>query len=140
MVFLPIAIGLVIRDISDRATVFLARVSDLVYLTGVVACLVAVSLKGLPLLNQVPPRAIAGAWIITVADALFGYWAGSPNIEDRKAIALATALGNPALAIAVVEESYPELQASVLVSVYLVVRGLTMLPIEWWMKRIKASE
>jgi bile acid:Na+ symporter, BASS family len=138
VVFMPIAIGLVIRDLSEQATAILLRVSDLVYLVGVSACVVAIAIKGLPWITQVPPRAIFAAWVITIGDVLLGYWAGSPNTEDRKAIALATALGNPALAIAVVEESDPAIQAAVLVSVYLIVRGLIMMPVEWGLKRVKA--
>lgn len=136
MVFLPIAMGFVIRDVSDRATSLLGRVSDAVYWVGSIASVVVITIKGAPLLPLVPIRALVAVWIITLGDAILGYWAGGPNLEERKAVALAAALGNPALAIAVVEVSYPELQASVLVSVYLVIRGIVMVPIKWWLKKL----
>jgi BASS family bile acid:Na+ symporter len=136
MVFLPIALGFVIRDASPRATAILIRISDFFYVIGVIASVIVILLKGMPLIEALlPPIAIFATLIITVSDAAFGYWAGSPNLEDRKAVALAAALGNPALALAVVEVSYPELQAEVLVTVYLVIRGIAMIPIEWWLKK-----
>ena len=135
MVFFPIALGFIIRDASDRVTTVLIRASNIVYSIGAIACVVGIAWKGLPLLTEVPIPAILAAMIITVCDVILGFWAGKPKMEDRKAVALAAALGNPALAIAVVEASYPELRASAYVSVYLVIRGTAMVPVEFWLKR-----
>jgi len=91
-------------------------------------------IQGAPLLRLVPLRAYAAAIIITIGDALIGFWVARPDPEDQKAVALATALGNPALALAVVETSYPDHTASALVAVYLIIRGVAITPFEWWLK------
>jgi predicted Na+-dependent transporter len=133
-VFLPIALGFLARDLSV-GTGILGRISDLVYVVGIVASIVAILYQGLPILPQVPIRAMIAVFVITVGDAMLGYWAGGPHLEDRKAVATAAALGNPALALAVVEASYPEFQAVVLVAVYLLIRGIVMLPVEQVLKK-----
>jgi predicted Na+-dependent transporter len=93
--------------------------------------------EGAELLWHVPLRAFAAALAITLGDALIGYWVARPDVEDQMAISLAVALGNPALAIAVVEASYPDHKASELVAVYLIVRAIAILPFELWLKRLE---
>ena len=134
--WLPIAVGFAVRAAWPRVAGVLARISDGVFIVGVAASAIVVIIQGLPLLVQTPMRTFIAAAVITVGDALIGYWAGWPHREDQKAIALAAALANPALALAVVEVSYPGFQASALVAVYLLVRGLVMVPFEFWLKRL----
>lgn len=133
-VFVPIVLGFAVRAVWPRVVGLLVRVSDVVYLVGVTASAAVVLWKGTPLLPRVPPAAFGAAIVITLGDAVVGYWAGGPRTEDRKAVSLAAALGNPALALAVVEASFPGFQAAALVSVYLLVRALALVPVELWFK------
>jgi BASS family bile acid:Na+ symporter len=125
-----------VREISPRVSGVLARVSDWVYLVGIVGCVIVLVAGSLPLITRIPLWTLIAAVIITVGDAIIGYWAGWPDRDDQKAIALAAALGNPALALAVVEANYPDHRAGPVVAVYLLIRGVTLAPVEWWLKRL----
>jgi BASS family bile acid:Na+ symporter len=135
-VFLPIALGFGLRALWPKGVNPTLRVCDAFYAVGVVTSLVLVVWKGAPLLPKVPIEAFIATVIITLGDALIGAWAGGPHADDRKAVALAAALGNPALALAVVESSFPGFQAAALVAVYLIVRAVVLVPFEGllWMR------
>ena len=84
-------------------------------------------------------RSLVATVIITAADAAFGFWAARPNLAEQKAMAAAAALGNPALALVVVEVIYHEIQAAVLVSVYIVVRAIAVMPLVWWLRHLATT-
>jgi len=136
-VFLPIVLGFVVRKISLRAAAVLAPVSDFIDLAGTVATIAVVLFQGLPRLIYVPPAAFVAVVITTFGYSAFGFWAARPNLDEQKAIAAASALGNPALALVIVEVSYLELQAAVMVSIYIVVRAIAMAPLIWWLRYLK---
>ncbi len=136
-IFVPIALAFTLRVLSPRVAEILAPISDWVYVVGAVGCSLAIVIEAAPIVLRIPERTFVAAVIITLGDALIGYVAGWPDHEDQKAIALAAALGNPALALAVAEVSYPEHQAGPLVAAYLLVRAIALAPFEWWLKRSK---
>jgi BASS family bile acid:Na+ symporter len=136
-VFLPVVLGFAIHDLFPRAAPLLARISNVVFGLALTGCVILVLVKAAPLLLNVPALAIVAVVLITLGDALIGYWAGGPDRDDQKAIALAVALGNPALALAVVEVSYPGYPAFAMVAVYLLVRFLALAPLRSWLKRAK---
>jgi bile acid:Na+ symporter, BASS family len=138
-VFLPIVLGFVVRKISSRATAVLAPVSDFVDLAGTVATIAVVLFQGSPRLTYVPASVFVAIMIITFGYAAFGFWAARPNLDEQKAIAAAAALGNPALALIIVEVSYLEFEAVILVSVYIVLRAIAMLPLVWWLRYLKKT-
>jgi BASS family bile acid:Na+ symporter len=135
-VFFPIVLGFVVHKISINAATVLATASDFIDLVGTGASVVVILAHGFPVLLHVPRAAIAATIIITAGDAALGYWAARPNLAEQKAIAAAAALGNPALALVVVEVVYHEIQAVVLVSVYVVVRAIAILPLVWWLRHL----
>jgi BASS family bile acid:Na+ symporter len=136
-VFIPVAAGFAFRALAPRAAPTLARVVGVVAAVGIVMDLAVVLIQGAPLLPRVPFRAFVAAALVTITDAALGYWAGWPEAEDQRAIAMATALGNPALAIAVMSESFPDAKAGALVAVYLLVRTIALLPFETWLRRLR---
>ena len=138
-VLLPIVLGFLVHKISLRATEVLAPISDYIDLAGTVATIAVILYQGLPRLTYVPPSAFVALVIITFGYAAFGFWAARPNLDEQKAIASAAALGNPALALVIVEVSYLELQAAVLVSIYIVVRALAMAPLIWWLRYLRRA-
>jgi bile acid:Na+ symporter, BASS family len=135
-VFLPIVLGFALRALWPRAVAALARASDVIYLVSLPIKVVVALEQGAPLLLHIPWQSYVAAMIISVGDALIGYWVGRPDVRDQKALALATALGNPALAIAVIEVGYPDETATTLVAAYLIVRAIAITPFEWWLKRL----
>jgi BASS family bile acid:Na+ symporter len=136
-VLLPMAVGFVVREAFPRAVDRMVRVSDRVYAVALIGCVIVLLAGPARLIPRIPLRALVGAAIITVGDVAIGYWAGSPDRDDRKAIALATAMGNPALAIAVVEASYPGNRIGPMaVGLYLLVRTICIAPVLWWLRRV----
>lgn len=141
-VFLPIALGFAIRAKWPGVVTPMVRVCDTVYMVGTAASVAIVLWKGAPLLPRVPIEAFIAAVLITLGDGVIGAWAGGSDPNDRKAVALAAALGNPALALAVIQSSYPGFQAAALMAVYLIVRALVIAPFEgvlWFKERRKAK-
>ena len=136
-VFLPIVVGFVLHLISINKAAVLASASNYVDVIGTGASVVLILARGFPLLHRVPPEAIVAVLIITAGDAALGWWAARPNLAEQKAIAAATALGNPALALVVVEVIYHEMQATVLVSVYVAIRAVAIVPLVWWLRRLR---
>jgi hypothetical protein len=103
-------------------------------MVGTTACIALILSQGFPVLSRVPPAAVVATIIITAGDAALGFWAARPDLAEQKAIAAAAALGNPALALVVVEVIYHEIQAAALVSVYVVLRTIVILPLVWWLR------
>jgi BASS family bile acid:Na+ symporter len=137
-VFLPIVVGFVLHLISINKAAVLASASNYVDLIGTSVSVVLILARGFPLLHRVPPEAIVAVLIITAGDAALGWWAARPNLAEQKAIAAAAALGNPALALVVVEVIYHEMQATVLVSVYVAIRAVAIVPLVWWLRHLRA--
>jgi BASS family bile acid:Na+ symporter len=138
-VFVPVALGFVVHKLSIHAATVLATASDYVDFVGTGASIALILAQGLPLLLRIPPEAIAAILIITAIDAVLGFWAARPNLAEQKAIAAAAALGNPALALVVVEVIYHEIQAAVLVSVYVAVRAIAILPLVAWLRYLATT-
>jgi BASS family bile acid:Na+ symporter len=138
-VFLPVGLGFTFRSIAPRVAPALARISDVLFLVGILIGAAAVLVRGVPLLGAVPAETFAAVMVITVADALIGFWAGRPERGDQKALALAVTLGNPALALGIVEAIYPGYRAGALIAVYLVVRAVSLAPFQWWMKHLSET-
>src|SRR5262245_34979366 len=134
-VFIPVAVGFLIRQLAPRVATGLARVSEMIAVVGIAMDVLVVLIQGAPLLVQAPVRAFAAAVVVTFGDTAIGYLAGWPKMEDQKAIAMASALGNPALALAIIGASYPGVTAGALIAVYLLIRAIAMVPLEWWLKR-----
>ena len=139
-VFLPSVLGFWINQMSLKSAPKLARVSDVVDLVGTAASVALILHQGLPVLSRVPPETFAATIIITAADAAFGYWAARPNRAEQKAMAAAAALGNPALALVVVEVIYHEMRAAVLVSIYVVLRSIAVLPLVLWLRHLAVTD
>ena len=138
-VFFPIVLGFLVHKTWINRAAVLARGSDFVDLVGTGASVAVILSQGLPVFLHMPSSAIVATVVITAGDAALGFWAARPNLAEQKAMAAAAALGNPALALVVVEVIYHEIQAAVLVSVYVVVRTIAILPLVWWLRHLATT-
>jgi BASS family bile acid:Na+ symporter len=138
-VFVPIVLGFLVYQLSVRATAVLAAASNYIDLIGTGASVALILAQGLPFVVRIPREAIFAILVITAGDAVLGFWAARPNLAEQKAIAAAAALGNPALALVVVEVIYHEIQAAVLVSVYVAVRAIAILPLVAWLRYLATT-
>lgn len=134
-VFIPVAAGLVIRARFSWLAAPLATVTGALFpiLLGIDAVLVLT--KGLSLLGHVPKRAFVAAALVTLGDAVVGSWAGRPHPREQRTLAMASALGNPALALAVVGETHGGFESEALIATYLIIRAISLAPLQRWLKR-----
>jgi len=124
---LPLALGLGIASVIPRAAAQLARMASSVFYVGFALTLVLVLYKGAPVLFHTPPMAIVAGAIVVVGSAVMGRLAGRPRADDEKALAMIAVLGNPALATAVIAESYPGFKAGALMAAYVIGRALVVI-------------
>src|SRR5204863_4672887 len=83
---------------------------------------------------EVAPRVLIAVIVLTLGAALLGYLAGAPAPADRRVTGVATALGNPGLALAVIAASFPGFKAAAFVIAYVILRKLALIPFEQWVK------
>ncbi len=138
-VFVPVGLGFLARGFFPRALPKLILATDVICVIGIAGSAMLVFLQALPLVMQVPLRSVAAAFVLTWADTALGYWAGWPSKQDQKALAFATALGNPALALVVIEAVYPGYPGVAMVAIFLVVRAAALIPFELWLKRMRGD-
>ena len=134
-VFAPIAAGVAIRAMSEPVAKKLARLADKASLVGLLVLLVLVIVGGAPLLLHVAPRTFVAAAVITGIAAALGYVAGGASFEDRATSSLVAAMGNPAIAIAILSGSRADLHPGALVAAYVLVRALSMIPVQVALRR-----
>ncbi|MCP3161859.1 hypothetical protein [Myxococcus qinghaiensis] len=139
----PLAVGIALRHYLPNVAKALAPWCSKVF--NVLLLVVAVGL-----LFIVGPRLLHVAWIaifalvvVVTISVLLGHWAGAPRLEDRKAVALATAFAHPVLAMTIIIQSYPNyraLEVAGVVGAYIVIRLLALTPYKLWVKRQHDSE
>jgi len=136
-VLLPLLLGLMIRrsapQVADRVTKPLALVATIALVVAAIAILV----HGWNAMMSLIGNGTLLAIIITAGVGLFtGHTLGGPVESERTVLALATSLRHPAIAIAVGQAAFPDLElvpAAVLLS-FLVATGISM-PYKWWIDR-----
>jgi len=124
---LPLAIGVGIAAVLPRAARLLARVAWGFFYVGFALALVLVLYKGAPVLVHTSPIAIVAGGIVLLGSAVMGHLAGRPRPEDEKGLAIVAVLENPALASAVIAESYPGFKPGALMAAYVLGRALVLL-------------
>nr|WP_306663209.1 bile acid:sodium symporter [Myxococcus sp. CA039A] len=139
----PLAVGIAVRYYAPNVAKALAPWCSRVF-SVLLLCVAVV------LLFIVGPRLIHIAWLAILAlvvlvsiSIVLGHWAGGPRLEDRKAVALATAFAHPVLAMTIIIQSYPNyraLEVAGVVGAYIVIRLLALTPYKFWVKRQRDTE
>jgi BASS family bile acid:Na+ symporter len=133
-VLLPFAIGRVVNHVAPRVAAALARVALGVFVAGLVVLVIAVVPRALPLLARAHAPGIAALALVTLGAAALGYLAGGKRHDHRISFAYAAALGNPALAIALLAPTV-QARAVALVVAYVALRAIALVPFGIWLKR-----
>jgi len=131
----PLTLGLAIRRLLPRAADVLWRVAHTFFLVAAAVAIAVLLYLGAPVLLEVAPLTFAGGLIIVIGSALLGAWAAAPEPEARRTTGVAAALGNPALALAILAASYPRVEAAAFIAAYLIFRKLALIPFELWVRR-----
>jgi BASS family bile acid:Na+ symporter len=135
---LPLALGMLVRRLlpgpGARIGPRLSRVAQFLLVLLMVLAIVNVG----PVALQAGWRVGAGIAVVTVLALAVGHALGGPDPETRTAVAIASALRNPGLAlvVATVNNAHPAVMRTVLA--YLVIAALTVLPYVFWRRRVAA--
>jgi BASS family bile acid:Na+ symporter len=135
---LPLCAGIAIRAAFPGAAGRLAR--PLGRIAGVLLVLVA----ALVLLIQGKVLLVVGVegYVAVAAAAglsvLLGHLLGGPDLETRKALAVACALRNPGLALLVIQINFPGHGAGAVVLTYILVSGILIAAYGAWGRRASA--
>ena len=140
VVILPLAVGIALRLVWPRAADVLARVVHVFFVVALVVALIAALYLGAPVLLEVRPATVLAVFLVVAGAAAMGLWAAARQPDARHTTAVAVALGNPMLALAIVAASYPGFRAAAFIAAYLIARKLALLPIEAWIKRRMAPK
>lgn len=134
----PLLLGMAIHQLLPRAAEVLAVWTNRLFNVLLVAVAVLVLVRAPPRVRELGVATVLALVALVSASAFLGHWAGGPRLEDRKAVALAAALAPPALAMTIIVQSYPRLQAlnvAAVVGAIVLVRLLALIPYKVWAKR-----
>jgi BASS family bile acid:Na+ symporter len=137
-ILLPLGVGMVINhlwpELARKASSPLSGIAFLLLIASAAVFLVA-TLPGIwALIGNGTVLAIAA---FVVVGAAIGHWLGGPDESNRSALALATASRHPGLAMALAGAGFPAQKKLVIAAVflYLLVKGLVLVPYNSWQKQ-----
>jgi BASS family bile acid:Na+ symporter len=137
-VFIPLAIGLVVRaaapTFAERAALWIDRA----FIVGVLVLAVSLLFIGLPQLLRSEPWSIVAAALVVLGSAALGHAAGGPLLPDRMAFAIAAVLGNPGLVLLALAGIFDKADAAAAISALLIMRLLALAPYKLWVNRLSS--
>jgi len=133
-VLLPLAIGMAVRRFVPQIADLAARVVQYFFLASLAAAGGVALYLGAPVFLQVEPKVLLAVVLVVLGAELMGFFAAGPDLEARRTVAVASALGNPGLGLAVIAASYPNFKAAAFVMAYVVARKIALIPFEAWIK------
>jgi BASS family bile acid:Na+ symporter len=140
-VLLPMAAGLAVQRmaprVAERIAPLAARVGNLLLLAGLVPILIAMGPAVWSLIGNGTVLAIAA---VVVAGLLAGHWLGGPDPDDRTALAIASSMRHPGVALAIARVNFPDeklVPAAVLL--FILVNLIVTLPYGIWRRRARAG-
>lgn len=139
-VILPLAIGVVVREI---APVFAARVWRLIYQISMVLVLLAF----VPVLVQAWPAlaaligdgTVVAMAAVTVIAIIGGHLLGGPDPRDRATLAMASSVRHPGIAMSIAGASFQDPRVSAAVLLFMLVGIVAAAPYTVWIKRSRLN-
>lgn len=135
-VLVPLTVGLVIRrfapDFSARAAPIVAKFSMLLLVIAIVPVLIAVWPALLGLIGNGTILAMLG---VVIVGLLAGHLLGGPSLNDRGALAVASATRHPGIAMLIANANFEDKRISAAVLLFLLVGLLASMPYQVWLKR-----
>lgn len=127
-VFAPLLAGMLIRWRAPRVAgvmVWVLTVALVIASVIIVVLLLYLARGTLPLVTA---PMVLGLLLLMTGSAVLGEIAGGRDLELREILGRVAMSGNPAIALAVIGTSYPELDLAGLIAAYLVCRGIATIP------------
>ncbi len=139
VVLVPFLLGRIIQAISQPVAGVLAKVANALFIAGILVAVIGIVARARGLIVQTSLIAYVALAAVTLASAALGYLAGGPRREDRTALTYAAALGNPALALAIVSHTAPSAQALPVLGLLVLVRAIVLVPVGLWLRAPRSS-
>lgn len=135
MLVLPLVLGMLVRrtlpGLAERLAKPLVLAANL--LIGAIALLVLV--KSFPAIMALGARAFAAMALLALVALACGHLLGGPRPEDRTALAVASSLRHPGLAMLIAEVAFPGEPAIAVVLANILICSLVSIPYTLWQKR-----
>jgi BASS family bile acid:Na+ symporter len=140
-VLLPLAAGLVIHHmapkVAERVGPWASKFGTALLLAAVLVVLVAMGPAILSLVGDGTVLVIAA---VVAAGLLAGHWLGGPDPDDRTALAIASSMRHPGVALAIARLNFPEDKlVPAAVVLFLLVNVIVTLPYGAWRRRVHAG-
>ncbi len=139
MLVLPLVLGMLVRralpDLAARLAKPLALAANLL----LVAIVLLILVEAFPAILALDARAFAAMFLLTFIALVCGHLLGGPQPEDRTALALASSLRHPGLAMLVAKVNFPGEPVAAVVLAYMLVASLASIPYTVWRKRQRAA-
>jgi BASS family bile acid:Na+ symporter len=120
--------------VAERIAPTAARVGNVLLLAGLLAVLVVTGPAIVSLVGNGTVLVIAA---VVLAGLAAGHWLGGPDPDDRTALAIASSMRHPGVALAIARLNFPEerlVPAAVLL--FLLVNVIATLPYGVWRRRV----
>jgi predicted Na+-dependent transporter len=137
-VLLPLAAGLAVRYVAPRVAegvaLWASRLGTALLLAGLPAVLIATGPAIVSLVGNGTVLVIAA---VVASGLIAGHWLGGPDPDDRTALAIASSMRHPGVAMAIARLNFPEeplVPAAVLL--FLLVNVIVTLPYGVWRRRV----
>jgi BASS family bile acid:Na+ symporter len=130
--FAPLLTGMLIAHVAPRVARGLDRVVIVAVAIGFLIAVVLLFYLGAGTLRLVTPPLLMGLLLIAAGSALLGELAGGRDLELREILARVAMAGNPAIALAIIATSYPDVDVDLdlggLVAAFILARALASIP------------
>jgi BASS family bile acid:Na+ symporter len=140
-VLLPLAAGLAIHhmapNVAERVGPWASKLGTLLLLAAVLVVLIAM---GPAIQSLVGDGTVLVITAMVAAGLLAGHWLGGPDPDDRTALAIASSMRHPGVALAIARLNFPEERlVPAAVVLFLLVNVIVTLPYGAWRRRAHAG-
>jgi BASS family bile acid:Na+ symporter len=139
MLVLPLVLGMLVRRALPALAARVARPLALAANLLLGAIVLFILVKAFPAILALDARAFAAMALLTFITLVCGHLLGGPEPEDRTALAVASSLRHPGLAMLVAKVNFPGEPVAAVVLAYMLVAGLASIPYTVWRQRRRAA-
>jgi BASS family bile acid:Na+ symporter len=133
-VIVPYALGRLIADALPEIARPLARIAQGLFLAGVMFVIAALAPRMIQALRALDARDAIAALLVAFGAATLGYAVTPRPPNQQVSVTYAAALGNPALALAVLTRNYASINVVPVVLAFVVLRAVALVPFSLWFK------
>ena len=136
---LPLGLGMLVRQILPGLASRIAKPLSIAANLVIVAIVLLITIKAFPALLGLGGTAFLVMALLTLITLVCGHLLGGPNPEDRTALATASSLRHPGLALLIAKVDFPGEPVAAVVLACILVAIVASLPYTAWQKRRLAA-